>query len=90
MEFVINTAAHKRWTLPDGRFQINSVIYGDRCRVSVIDSHHIHPEQLVFYIDITKPNFQYLHDEYVARAEKRFPNRSIRRAPEILQGPKRR
>lgn len=83
-DFVINTAHHKRWWLPDRRHQLNSVIYGDRCRLSIIDPSGRSFEQYVVYLDITKPDFDKLHNEYQFLAEKRFPNRSLRKAPDIM------
>lgn len=36
--FIINLPYHKRWWLPDGRHQYNSVLYGDHFHISIIDS----------------------------------------------------
>ena len=35
--FLINTPSHKRWLLPDGVHAYNTVLYGDRFNVSVIN-----------------------------------------------------
>jgi hypothetical protein len=37
-EFLINLPYHKRWWLPDGRHQYNSVLYGDWFHITIIDS----------------------------------------------------
>lgn len=35
-DFLINTASHKRWYLPNRDYALNSVIYGNEIRLSVI------------------------------------------------------
>lgn len=89
-DFIIDTPSHKRWFLPDRRHQINSVIYGDRMRMSVMDGSGRYPDQFVVYIDLNKSNWQELADVYHDLAKKRFPDKSLKRAPAILAGPPRR
>ena len=35
-DFLINTAQHKRWMLPDGKHYYNAFLYGDRFTITVV------------------------------------------------------
>lgn len=68
--FLIDTPYHKRWWLPDGQHQFNSIIYGDECRISITRAD-TGITVLSHYIKL-KDGWQELHDTAVQLAERRF------------------
>lgn len=70
VEFLINTPSHKQWTLPDGYHRINSVIYGNDCRISVIRPDYHSKE--TFTVKLDHPEWEYLCDLFIQKANQRY------------------
>lgn len=71
MDWIINTPAHKRWWLPDGRHQYNSNIFGDTLRICVIDSY-TQEQKHIAYIKL-EGNWEDLSQLSQELAAKRYP-----------------
>lgn len=69
--FLINTPYHKRWYLPDGRHQYNSVMFGDTVHISIIDSA-TNETKVSHYIKM-EVGWEDLCDLSVELANKRYP-----------------
>jgi hypothetical protein len=46
-DFIINLPYHKRWWLPDRKHQLNSVMFGDELRLSIIEAYTHNEKQVV-------------------------------------------
>lgn len=73
-DFLIDLPYHKRWYLPDHRHVVNSVIFADTMRCSILDyGTYLHRESHVMYIDVMKPGWEDLWIGYQEKARKAFP-----------------
>lgn len=71
-DFIIDTAWHKRWWLPDRVHTINSVIHGDSLMITI---WHEGKNKIVLslpVIDLNNPQWEYLADTAQALAERKF------------------
>jgi hypothetical protein len=70
VEFLINTPNHKQWTLPDGYHRVNSVIYGNDCRMTVIQPDYQPKESYTVKLD--HPEWEFLCDLFVQKANRKY------------------
>jgi hypothetical protein len=84
-DFLINTPNHKRWWLPDRRHWLDSFMFGDAVKISVIRSYD-QSTVLSSYIDMKKDNWDDLCQLAYELAEKRFRDDRIKTSlPRQLQ-----
>jgi hypothetical protein len=75
IRWLVNTAAHKRWWLPDGKHAVNSVIYGNQVRMSVILVETGRTYESVTFDFDKNPNWQELCNQFSDLAAKKYPYR---------------
>lgn len=79
VDWVINTAALKRWWLPDNLHMCNSVIYGDDCRMSVIRAKDYRTLES-FTVKLSNPQWEEICHIFVEKAERKYPRNILKHA----------
>lgn len=67
----INTPSHKRWWLPDGFHQYNSVIYGDKHTMDILDKDGL-CVATTYQVSFSNPNWKDLSDKHQELAKRQY------------------